>query len=112
MNIWEECEKHHWEFWANFWSRLRPGKIVRTETIKEHIIDGVIPGELIEMSTIKKTVPLKIDGEIVGTAEVDLKNGMATCRFDEGKEPAALTDYQYLGVSIGDKDAVIFREEE
>ena len=85
------AERRHWEFWADFWSRLRPGKIIRTVSVKQ-------------------TVPLKIDGENVGTAEVDLETGMATCRFDEGEEPEALTDYQYLGVSIGDKDAVIFRE--
>mgnify|MGYP005821648927 CR=1 FL=1 len=91
MNIWEERERRHWDFWADFWSRLRPGKIIRTVSMKQ-------------------TVPLKIDGKIVGTAEVDLETGMATCRFDEGKKPAALTDYQHLGVSIGDKDAVIFRE--
>ena len=112
MDVLEEREIRHWDFWADFWSRLRPGKIIRTESVEEHIVDGVIPGGLIEMGTIKKTFPVKIDGEVVGTAEVDLKTGIAICRFDEGKEPATLGDYSDLGVSIGDKDVVIFREEE
>lgn len=76
-------EEEHWRLWEHLEKTRETGKIIRT-------------------THTKQIVPMKYNGEIVGTAEVDLETGEIVGTFN-GTLPSELKGFSLAFFSISGK---------